>query len=292
MAITAARYNKILLDIASGDISRVIPHIRSGDIEDIERGDCASRLEAFGYADLHTLLVESTLYGRDRFTACLNEEIAKRYSAKQNLMAALLKNEEFIHQYANGLTVLTLALINNLFNNIAAEVARIDPTAPRLPHAQLARTKKLLAKTQALADKTYAEVSALASDKLPVLGVQQGVYARRVLLPSFLGGLASRFKLRRGRLTNTRAKVRELLRVTSIQGRLLSEWYDVSRVAVVSQVARAVRLGLEGGETVAQIIERVRGVPTGRTGRYTGGVHARAGQGMRAVIRTAVTLYR
>jgi SPP1 gp7 family putative phage head morphogenesis protein len=84
----------------------------------------------------------------------------------------------------------------------------------------------------------------------------------------------------------TRAQLRSIVTTDPIRGAVMKDWWSQQRRATQSAFRREVRLGMSQGESLDELIRRVRGRSVGN-GRYQGGVMSISTRNAGALVRTA-----
>ena len=181
-----------------------------------------------------------------------------------------------LERYKRGVLLRVLAMLARVEEDISNKLVRLDPTAVRESYRG-ARLTRLLAEVQARVDR-YAE--ALEESILPELqelAVDEGRFG--VSLLSEVPPVA----------LDTIAPAASTLRAAAMtrpfQGRLLREWVRDHPAAVRMRLRGAIRQGVAQGETIDQMVRRVRGT---RASGFRDGVMQINRRGAEAMVRTAV----
>jgi SPP1 gp7 family putative phage head morphogenesis protein len=178
-------------------------------------------------------------------------------------------------QMGNALARDEVVILRRAFEDIAAQLARRDPTAVSGAW-QRKRLKKLSREIADILKKADAEQYALAKRELAKIGGHEG--ARAVAL---LGSEGVKAPI-------APALFRELLVNEPIRGVFLRDWFKDATDATIKGVNQQIRIGVAEHETIGQIMRRVRGVEAPnvvpRTGEF-----AKATRRATAITRTAVT---
>ncbi len=217
-------------------------------------------------------------------------------------IARLTENLLTLQRLGNTIQAQTEPIFQELFAQIVADLARIDPTAPGVERWRRYRTDQLL---DAIRERVAGATEAWEREVRTLLaraGRRQGQFAADVLISS-LGqpGLVRPTPI-------TQARIRAILNTDPFHGRPLAEWADSlgrsSRDAVVQQI----RLGMANEESIPQLSRRIRGeqrgwlrrdrasgqfVPRGTPGaavapRFVGGVLSTSSRNAETIVRTAV----
>jgi len=208
----------------------------------------------------------------------------------------IIRNLLLIERLANGVALDAEVLIRDLFDEIAGELAKLDPTMPAAMRHRLARVTKIMDVVRGNAAATYTEIHRQVRLGLAEIGVQQGVWAGGLLAALAPGEIGVRLGGAVG-LNMMKAAVDAQF----VEGRLLKSWFADQRAGVGKKVEAQIRLGVLNGEPLGDIVRRVRGRSTGkyrtvtlksgakrRLYKFTGGVLQTTTRDAEAVVRTAV----
>lgn len=86
----------------------------------------------------------------------------------------------------------------------------------------------------------------------------------------------------------TRAQLRAIVTTEPVRGAVMWDWWKRQRIATRQAFQTQVRLGMSQGESIDDIVRRVRGRALGG-GRYEGGVLQVSTRNAQALVRTSVT---
>lgn len=193
----------------------------------------------------------------------------------------IVRNLITIQRLGNAVNRDVTDLIAGLFDDIVAELARIDPASPKSLKWRKARADKLLKLVREKAKLTYADVHKIVRQDLAKIGVQQAKWAKDQLDTLTAAGVT----LGTGPVTvNT---MKSVLDADFIRGWLLEEWFKEQAEGVALKVATQIRLGILEGETIGDMVRRVRGRFV-RKNVYEGGVMSIMTREATAVVRTGV----
>lgn len=196
---------------------------------------------------------------------------------------SVVRNLFAIQRLANGVNRDAVDLIEELFDDIIAQLSRIDPTAPKADRWQRQRVGKLIGDVEARAREAFQEIHRQVRQQLAEVGVQQGEWAAGQLERWIAGVVA--VDVRAARIGVNLMK--SILDTDPIQGELLGDWFSQQGDRVPILVRRQIQLGMAQNETLGDLVRRVRGRSAGR-GRYVGGVMQTTTREAESVIRTAV----
>lgn len=158
-----------------------------------------------------------------------------------------IKNLVLLQRFANGLARDGGARLRAVVAEIAAELARHDPTSvmARYRRARLEKALEAIAKAVA---KGYKDIEQAWRESLVALGVSQAGH-----VSGTLGAAGVPVKA-----AATTKVIRKLVREAIIDGRTLSEWVLSARRSYITDVTRALRLGVEHGDDADTMMRQVR----------------------------------
>ena len=169
-----------------------------------------------------------------------------------------------------------IALLNRVDQDLVQEIQdRLDRVG--IEDMTQARLNELLRAVRAINREGYIVVGAALTDELEALAGYEPEFQARMILDE----LPIRWDLNRP----SAAQLRSVVHSRPFRGRLLREWVDGLRDSQFSRVRDAVRIGIVEGETLDQIVRRIRGT---RRNRYADGILEIGRREAQAVVRTAV----
>lgn len=195
---------------------------------------------------------------------------------------AVVRNLFQLQRLSNGLGKEASAIVRELIDEIAAEIARIDPTSPPQQTYRQLRVQKLMEAVEDVTGEAFEDVRRRLRDDLARVGKSQGQWAAGQL-DRALGGAA--IDIRRGAIGINQMK--RILDARPFRGETLAGWAETQAAATVRRVRRQVQLGMVQSETIDDIIRRIRGVSDGRGG-FRRGVLDTTTREAEAIARTAV----
>lgn len=195
----------------------------------------------------------------------------------------LLRQAVLLQRLANGIVRDSDGVIRTLFEEIAAAMAKLDPTAVA-PRYRRDRLDRLLAQVAALAtDVVEGDWRKEVRTSLAGVGKQQGD-AAVMLLRVTLGSEATHTPAP-GPTVNM---MKAVLDRDPFQGETLSGWAENQAVGVVRRVRQQIQLGMAQEEGIGDLLARVAGGKHMTLGPLPGVVEA-SRRDAEAVVRTAVT---
>jgi len=200
----------------------------------------------------------------------------------RNPIGEIIRNLILLQRLGNGVSSDVSGLIDELFDDIVAQLARIDPTAPGAERYRRARVEKVLGIIEEQTTEAFDEVFKQVRQNVAAIGAQQATWASGMLEAS-IGTVA--VDVRTGRLGVNMMKA--IIDRDPMQGLLLRDWFTGQSEATVKRVRRQIQLGMMQNETLDDIVRRVRGRAVGR-GNYVGGVLQTTTREANAIVRTAI----
>lgn len=196
------------------------------------------------------------------------------------------------------------AILEQLFDEIIADLERIDPTGPSLRKWRDHRTSVFLAELEARMAELMPQWEKRVRDGVAVAGRMQAKFAENLLAIS-LGDASDRVIPTHV----TQQRVRAILNANPFDGATMREWTQALSRTTLQQVSRDVKRGMVAGDSLDDIVRRVRGAPAGftyrdpesgqfasrgapgviRTRRYVGGVMQTTTQRAESLVRSAVS---
>jgi SPP1 gp7 family putative phage head morphogenesis protein len=222
--------------------------------------------------------------------------------------ASVLRSLTTIKRLGNGLALEARLLIEDLFSEITAEIARIDPTGPAAERWRRERVAKLEDAVRHLTDEAYTDLYRRTRQGLADIGAGQSRYAADLLERSISARAAELghrslsavgVKILPGAIGKNMVKA--IIDADPIDGLSLHDWFAGQQANTAQRVMRQVRLGMVQSETTDDIVRRIRGRSAG-TARGADGkalrtkaggfVHRYAGGAMDTTTREAETVAR
>lgn len=198
---------------------------------------------------------------------------------------SLLESIFRLERIANAMVDDSDGLLRAAFDEIAGEIAKLDPTAVQLRYRK-DRLSRLVERMKAILGTTYEEWQATQRAALAAAGAHEASgtvhYLRGVLgagnegLVSSSTGLSANY-------------FKRIIDATPFEGATLKEWAAERSRVTLFRVSQQVKLGVARGESVDEIVRRVRGKSVGRPGKYVGGVLQTTTRDAESLVRTAVS---
>lgn len=195
---------------------------------------------------------------------------------------SIVRNLFLLRQLENGLAREADRLLVALFDDIAAILARLDPTGITIGSLRRAGIERLVAEIERLTGQTFVRVLEQVRAGAAGIGSQQGAWAASTLERA-VGSAAIVTQSGRVGLDQMTA----ILDTDPVHGHLLRDWFRGQSRATVFRIQQQVQLGMVQSETLGDIVRRVRGRSDGRGG-FTGGVMETTTREATSIVRTAV----
>lgn len=208
-----------------------------------------------------------------------------------------------IQRLGNSLNAELREVWDEVFQQIADDIRRIDPTAPTLQKWKDFRTENLVALVDQRIKEHGGRWATVLRQRLAEIGRQQGEWVAATLQVA-LGSEAARVAA----TPVTQNWIKHIVDTDPFEGGLFSEWVEGQERLTVTRIQREIRKGMIDGEDLDQIVQRVRGKQAGylrkdpRTGlfvakgtrgadvrpRFRGGVWDATNRDTRSIVRTYV----
>lgn len=202
-------------------------------------------------------------------------------------VVVVIKNLLTIQRFGNSLKDLTTAEIDRLFSRLSALLVENDPTVS--PAHQRIALVAFMEKVGTATDETYARLTEEVGNALASFADRQADGAV-VQLRAILGTTASD-EVWTVALTAAQARA---IANGPISGAPLQAWFSGQSRRVRFEVERQLQLGLTRGETVGDLVRRIRGRFVGyqtidgeRRPRYAGGILDTSTRHAETLVRTA-----
>lgn len=200
---------------------------------------------------------------------------------------ALIRAAFRVAQAQNAIAAERKQRLVQLFDDIAAEIARIDPTGVSRDRYQRLRIQKLLDRVEELTGEAFSEWHKGVRADMARLGRAEGLQVQADLIAS-LGDAGTQVKA----FAPTQNLIKSILD-TSVFGdyergmETLKGWSGVQEQATLRRVRQQLQLGLLNEESVDDMVRRIRGTRRGRG--FTGGVAEMTTRQAATLVRTAAT---
>lgn len=197
-------------------------------------------------------------------------------TANESLLDSTVAHQVGLQRYSAATVRKIVALLNRTDDDIVAQIARMDPTAVKGTYARR-RLEKLLEALEALSDEATQAATSALTDDLRDLSSYEAAYQTAMI--------AAAVPIRLDIVTPTDTQLWAAVNSRPFQGRLLKEWVSDYSEGARKRLRDAIRTGFVEGETIDQMIRRVRGTAANQ---YRDGVLETTRRGAEALVRTSV----
>lgn len=191
---------------------------------------------------------------------------------------AVIRQTFTLQRLNNAIARDSSGILRSLFDDIAAEIARIDPTGPAALRYRRMRVAKLIARVEEMAGEAFTEWNRAVRGDLARLGRAHGLQTTADLVATL--GVA-------GAMVNaaapTQNMVKAILDTNPFQGETLAGWAKVQKAGTVRRVRQVVQRGMMEERGIDWMTRQVRG------GAGVRGVWRATRREAEAIVRTAVT---
>lgn len=185
-----------------------------------------------------------------------------------------------LERYASGMTRDIVKVLDEAAEEIEGRLARslmsVDERGHRMSMGQRERLKKLLAKIRDIIHEGNEIIRADMANDLKKLAVHEAEFAKKLYDDGLQ--LGANFTIPAPQLLGA------IVTTDAFEGEVLKDWALKMEANQLDRIRRAINLGMVQGESVPQIVKRLKGL--GRTGK--GGVWDTNRRGAEALVRTAV----
>jgi SPP1 gp7 family putative phage head morphogenesis protein len=193
-----------------------------------------------------------------------------------------LRRAILLRRYENELAARAGAILAQAREALTQILLLQDPTDVSAGRVQ-ARVRSLTAKADDILVKAYSELNALTREQLVQLGVTRANQVARDLERQLQAALIDATEVR----LPTRAVFRALVTEQPVRGAVMYDWWRRQRLQTRHAFRTQVQLGITNGESVDDMVRRVRGRFV-RRGVYEGGVLQVSTRQAEALVRTSV----
>lgn len=183
-------------------------------------------------------------------------------------------------RYSNGVVRRMIGLLNRVDQDLFAQLlVALDGMSPESFTVQ--RLDSLLAGVQRLNAQAYRQIGTELDEELLQLAGYEASYQHRTLQAAIPAQVAEALALN----TISASQVYAAAMARPFQGKLLSEALAGIEAARAARIRDAIRMGFVEGETISQMVRRLRGT---RSNGYADGLLEIDRRGAEALVRTAV----
>lgn len=192
----------------------------------------------------------------------------------------IIANLFSLQRLGTGITRETDALLRALFDDLVAQIAKIDPTAVARRTFRRKRLETLLGEIETLVGQEVPKLRSLVRKRLIEIGGQQAEWATTQLEGTIgVVGVVGENRI-------TPKFFRAIVDEDPFQGETLRGWFRSIQDSTIRRIRRQLQLGMAQNETIDDMVRRVRGRRVGR--RFRGGVMQATTRDAETVVRTGV----
>lgn len=198
----------------------------------------------------------------------------------EQLQSAAIGHQVDLQQFSASVVKRIMAVLNKTDKDLMAKVRDALDRYPPSTVFSIERLDAILGSVRAINAQAYAAVGVALTEELRGLTQYEGDKQALMfhdIIPTSVN------------MSITRISVNQVYAAAvsrPFQGRLLSEWMDGLETDRADRIRDAVRMGFVEGETVDQIVRRIRGT---REAQYADGLLAIDRRNAEAVARTAIS---
>jgi SPP1 gp7 family putative phage head morphogenesis protein len=172
-----------------------------------------------------------------------------------------VKTQLYTEQYANGLAKKVQGLLTAAQDEIAGKIAKIDPTSPTMTKWKQGRLEKLNESISEIVDSTYKDISKLSKDELLELGKFQAANTVNKFNQAIKADIFN--------VTLIPDNVKAIVENTMIDGKIIGDWWKDAKESTKKKLSaamaagtQALQVGMVQGESIGELINRIRGTKT------------------------------
>lgn len=201
-------------------------------------------------------------------------------AVNDDLLDAAVSHQVGLQRYGNGVIRRIMATLNRADADLFAQLTTALERVPQNT-VTVERIDSLLASVREVNAQAYAQVRGELQDDLRELSAYEVGYQQRLFERTLPAAVTARYQVAAASVEQAYAAA--LAR--PFQGRILREWSQSIEAARMARIRDAVRMGFVEGETIDQIVRRIRGT---RTAGYADGLLEIDRRHAVSVVRTAI----
>lgn len=171
---------------------------------------------------------------------------------------SIIKNHIALERFSEGIKEKVFDILTKAQNEIAGQIASIDPMAPALTKWRRERLEKLNTKITEIIDQSYKEIKSLSAKDMKNIA-KSTLAGTPKMLNAAVG--ANIFDV-----TLTPELLKSIVTNTMIDGHIIGEWWNKQStdtkarlIGQMNQIAEQLQLGMVKGEAIGEMISRIRG---------------------------------
>lgn len=197
-------------------------------------------------------------------------------TASEELLDRSISHQIGLQRYSSSVVRQMVGLLNKVDEDIVHQLMKYDPTATTGTWSHR-RLEKLLEAVRAINVEAYAVLQRELDTALNDLAVYEAEFQRRMLQAA----LPIEYDI----VMPSASQMYAAVRARPFQGRFLKDWYSGLEQAAQRRLREAIQIGFVEGETIDQMVRRIRGT---RAQKYRDGILEISRRGAAGMVRTAV----
>ncbi len=193
------------------------------------------------------------------------------------LFDAAVRHQVYLIRYSTSVVRKIVALLNKVDADLVAQIIKRDPTAVE-GAASFRRLEALLEAVREINRDAYNQVQRAMRGEMGQLAVYETGFQQRLLT----GTIPVELDV----TTPAASQLKAAVLARPFQGRLLKEWVSGLEASAFGRLRDAVRIGFVEGQTIDQIVRRVRGTAAQN---YSDGILEISRRGAETMVRTALS---
>lgn len=192
-------------------------------------------------------------------------------TTNEALRDSVVRHSVYLAKYGEGLADKVVALLNSADADIVAKIA-----AGLTTQLSEKRLKELLEEVRALNSDVYGRIFDKVEGELTEQATATAEYEAKALTENIPVEYRATLP--------SPAKLKVLATTSPIDGHLLKSWTDQMDANRLGRVEKEIRLGILQGETIDQIVSRIRGT---KANKYKDGILEKSRQSVKSMVLTA-----
>lgn len=197
-------------------------------------------------------------------------------TANDHLRDSAVAHQIGLMRFSNATVRKIIALLNKSENDLVRQILRYDFRAVG-PTYSRARLEKMLDATRVITSEAYAVLRKEFTTTLKGLAEYEAEFQ--------VSAIETAATIDLDLIVPTPSQLFAAVNSRPFQGRLLKDWYAGLEAGAQARLRQAIQLGYTEGETIDQIVRRVRGT---RARQFKDGILEVSRRGAEALVRTAI----
>jgi SPP1 gp7 family putative phage head morphogenesis protein len=197
-------------------------------------------------------------------------------TANENLLDHAISHQIGLTRLSTATVRKIIALLNRSDNDLVQQLLKYDPTGAA-PSVGQKRLTKLLDAIRTVAAEAYEVIRNELTRDLDALAVYEGDFQTKMIDASTV--------IKVDVVTPTPSQLHAAVNSRPFQGRLLKDWYNELEEGAQKRLRQAVQISYTEGETIDQMVRRVRGT---KAAQFRDGILEINRRGAETLVRTAV----